>query len=202
MTSRREAARRNASPARFRRAEDGGGADDVTPTGGGRRKDVHDRALGLLAVRARSRRELQQRLTSAGYGTAEIDETLERLAGVGLVDDEAFALAFAEHAVGTRGSGRRAVESALFKKGVPRETIELVLAEVSGEVGDEFERALDVARARACRLRGQDRATAFRKLFSFLARRGYGASVAREAAMRALDVDEAADTDQVDGARG
>jgi regulatory protein len=169
----------------------------MVPARGRRRPGVHDRALGLLAVRARSRRELQQRLTSAGYEAAEIEETLERLAAVGLVDDEAFALAFAEHAVGTKGSGRRAVESALFKKGVPRETIALVLSEVSGGAGEEFERALDVARARATRLRGQDRVAGFRKLFSFLARRGYPPSVAREAAMRALDLDEATDAGEV-----
>jgi regulatory protein len=159
--------------------------------------DVHDRALGLLAVRARSRRELQQRLASAGFEAGEIEETLDRLSAVGLVDDEAFARAYAEHVVGSKGSGRRAVERGLYAKGVPRETIELVVSEVAGDQGEEFDRALDVARSRARRLAGQDHGTAYRKLFSFLARRGYSPSVAREAAVKALEVDE-----DVDGGAG
>jgi regulatory protein len=155
----------------------------------GRKLDVHDRALGLLAVRARSRSELERRLTSAGFERDEIAETLDRLTAVGLVDDEAFARAFAEHAVGTRGEGRRAVESALFAKGVPRETIELVVSEVAGQE-DESERALALARSRATRLGGAEPVTAYRKLFSFLARRGYPPSVSREAARQALEIDD------------
>jgi regulatory protein len=156
----------------------------------GRKLDVHDRALGLLAVRARSRNELERRLTSAGFERDEIAETLDRLSAVGLVDDEAFARSFAEHAVGTRGEGRRAVESALVAKGVARETIELVVSDVTRERGDESERALALARFRAARLASAEPATAYRKLFSFLARRGYPPSVAREAARLALEIDE------------
>ncbi|MFL5737619.1 MAG: regulatory protein RecX [Actinomycetota bacterium] len=157
---------------------------------GGRKLDVHDRALGLLAVRARSRSELERRLTSAGFERDEITESLDRLTAVGLVDDEAFARAFAEHAVGTRGEGKRAVESALYAKGVSRETIELVVFQVTEERGDESDRALALARSRVRRLAGSEPAAAYRKLFSFLARRGYPPSVSREAARLALEIDE------------
>jgi SOS response regulatory protein OraA/RecX len=44
-----------------------------------KRRDVHERALGLLAVRARSRRELQRRLRQAGFEPAAIDEEIARL---------------------------------------------------------------------------------------------------------------------------
>src|SRR4051794_32923615 len=137
---------------------------------GGRKLDVHDRALGLLAVRARSRSELERRLSSAGFERDEIAETLDRLTAVGLVDDESFARAFAEHAVARRGEGRRAVESALFAKGGARGTIELVVSEVTEEQGGESERALALARTRVTRLAGAEPAAAYRKLFSFLAR--------------------------------
>jgi regulatory protein len=157
---------------------------------GGRKLDVHDRALGLLAVRARSRNELERRLRSAGFEQEEISETLDRLSAVGLVDDEAFARAFAEHAVGTRGEGRWAVESALIARGVSRETIDVVVSEVTEERGDESDRALALARSRLGRLGRGDPAAAYRKLFSFLARRGYPPSVSREAARLALEIDE------------
>jgi regulatory protein len=158
---------------------------------GGGKLDVHDRALGLLAVRARSRRELERRLAAAGFEATEIEDTLDRLSAVGLVDDEAFARAFAEHAVGTRGSGRRAVESGLLSKGISRDTVERVLSEVSETAGSEAERALETARSRVGRL-GADPVAAYRRLVSFLARRGYAPGVAREAARTALGIHETA----------
>ena len=52
------------------------GAGEV---GRGKRKDCHERALGLLAVRQRSRRELERRLLQAGFEDDEVQESLERL---------------------------------------------------------------------------------------------------------------------------
>ncbi len=146
----------------------------------------HDRALGLLAVRPRSRRELQNRLLRAGFEASEVEDELVRLESVGLLDDERFAAELAEHAVTVRGAGRRAVATSLFAKGVARETIERTVAAIGG---DEEARALALARARASRLRGLERETAFRRLVSFLIRRGYDGAVARQAAREALEVE-------------
>lgn len=149
--------------------------------------DAHERALRLLAVRSRSARELESRLRQAGFEDEEIADTLDRLTAVGLVDDERFAREVAHHQVAARGAGRRAVADALFAKGVPREIAERVLAEL-GE--DDEERALDLARARLARLGRLSPEVAYRRLCSFLARRGYDGSVAREAARRALQAQE------------
>ena len=100
-------------------------------------KSCHERALGLLAVRARSRRELERRLLQAGFEADEVDEVLERLERVGLVDDEAFARQVAEHAFGVKRSGRRAVVSSLMAAGVAPDLIEATLA----DAGDEEARA-------------------------------------------------------------
>ena len=74
------------------------------PKGPKHPKSCHERALGLLAVRPRSRRELERRLLQAGFASAEVTDVLSRLERVGLVDDEAFARALAEQAF---GNGRR-----------------------------------------------------------------------------------------------
>jgi regulatory protein len=145
--------------------------------------DVHERALRLLAVRARSRRELEIRLRRAGFEPDEVGEELDRLEAVGLVDDEAFARELAEHHVGARRSGRRAVVGALAAKGVSRQVIEEAMAGL-GE-GEE-ERALELARERAPRLAGMPRDKAFGRLSSLLMRRGYDPTTARDAAARAL----------------
>ena len=145
-------------------------------------KSCHERALGLLAVRARSRRELERRLLQAGFEAAEVTDVLERLERVGLVDDEAFARQVAEHAFGVKRSGRRAVVGRLMAAGIAQDVIEATLR----DAGDEVERADALARSRVSRLGSIDTGKAFSRLTSLLVRRGYGPEVAREAARRAL----------------
>jgi len=148
--------------------------------------DCHERALRLLAVRPRARRELESRLRRAGFDTADVSSELDRLEDAGLLDDGAFARELADHLT-VRGSARRAVAGALASKGVSRETIEQTLA---GLEGDESVRALEVATERARRLTSLRPEVAYGRLVSFLARRGYDGGVSREAARAALGIDD------------
>lgn len=148
--------------------------------------DCHERALRLLSVRARSRRELQTRLLRAGFEAEEVDAELERLALVGLIDDERFAREYAEHHLGNRHAGRRAVASGLAAKGVDRRTVERTLAEAPGS---DAERAEELARDRASRLRSLPPEKAYARLVSFLMRRGHDPETARRAARSALEVE-------------
>jgi regulatory protein len=157
---------------------------------GATRKSCHERALGLLAVRMRSRRELRDRLLRAGFDADEVDDVVERLAGVGLIDDERFAEEYARHASEVRGSGRRAIASALSAKGVSRETVQRIVAEASD--GEEA-RAEELARSRARRLADVPPASAYRRLVSLLARRGFEPELARRAARSALALEAAED---------
>ncbi len=155
------------------------------------RSDPHARALGLLAVRARSRREMRDRLARAGYESDEVEGVLDRLESVGLLDDEAFAREFAEHALTVKGSGLRAVRSSLYAKGIASATVEAVVDEMGTE--DEGSRALALATSRAGRLSSLDPAAAHRRLTSFLLRRGYGYSTASDASRRALGLEAGGD---------
>lgn len=149
--------------------------------------DCHERALRLLAVRPRARRELESRLRQAGFDTAEVSSELDRLEEVGLLDDAAFARELAHHHLTVRGSGRRAVAGALASKGVSRQTIDRTL---SGLDRDESVRALEVATERARRLTSLRLEVAYGRLVSFLARRGYDGGTSREAARAALGLDD------------
>lgn len=155
---------------------------------GSKRKDIHERALGLLTVRARSRRELERRLLQAGFGTDEVDEELRRLEDVGLIDDESFARQLAEQAFGPGAKGRRAVASALFAKGIEPRLASSTLDEFGG---DENVRALELARTRVMRLAALEPQKAYQRLSGFLMRRGYGPEVAHSAARKALAVEHA-----------
>jgi SOS response regulatory protein OraA/RecX len=97
------------SPARDRREGSG-----KRPS---KRKDIHERALGLLAVRQRSRRELERRLVQAGFEPDAVAVELGRLEQVGLIDDAAFAAAVVESRMGARGESRRAVGVKLSRRG-------------------------------------------------------------------------------------
>jgi regulatory protein len=149
----------------------------------GHRKDCHERALGLLAVRQRSRKELERRLTQAGFDPEEVVDELARLERVGLVDDDAFARAVAEQAFGARKEGRRAVARRLATAGVEPETAAGALDEAQD---DEEARAESLARERLARLRNVPPEKAFARLVGLLSRRGYPPGVARSAARRVL----------------
>jgi regulatory protein len=152
----------------------------------GKHKDVHERALGLLAVRQRSQRELERRLDGAGFPPEEVRAELDRLRQVGLIDDEAFARSVAEHSFATRKEGRRVVAGRLMSAGIAPETAEAVLDEA---VESEEQRADALAAAKASRLTGLQPDAAYRRLYGMLARRGYAPDLAGRAARRALAVE-------------
>jgi regulatory protein len=156
------------------------------PAEGGKRKDCHERALGLLAVRQRSRRELERRLLQAGFEPTEVADELGRLRAVGLIDDEAFARAVAEHGFGARKESRRMVAGKLATAGVDPATAQAVLEDLAG---DDQERADVLAAQRASRLGAVPPDKAFARLAGYLARRGYPPAIARAAARRALAVE-------------
>jgi len=153
-------------------------------------QSCHERALGLLAVRPRSRRELEQRLTAAGFDADEVADVLARLERVGLVDDADFARQLAEQEFVHKLAGQRAVTSALVAKGIAPDLIEAVVAEA---LDDEEARAEELARSKARRMGSVDPVKAFNRLSALLMRRGYSPEVARQAARLALDVDGDAD---------
>jgi regulatory protein len=159
------------------------------------RASAKDRALGLLAVRWRSRDELRRRLRQAGYEPEEIEPALDDLEQVGLVEDGRFAQEVVRDQVGRRLAGDRAIRSALREKGVSSEIVERALA----EAGNEDERAFELASRKLTRLRGLAPDAAYRRLLGQLLRRGYSPVGAREAVRRALrEAPDAPDLDLPD----
>lgn len=148
-------------------------------------KSCHERALGLLAVRPRSRRELERRLLQARFESDEVRDVLLRLERVGLIDDEAFARQYAEHRFGTRREGRRAVVSGLRAAGISPELAE---GTAGAATDSEEDRADALARTRAGRMMRVDPPKAFARLTSLLVRRGYSPEIARGAARKALEL--------------
>lgn len=141
---------------------------------------VLDKALDLLAVRARSSRDLRVRLRRAGAPDAEISWAIARLTAQGFLDDAAYARGVARAKALSGGVSRRKVISVLRQKGVDAdvasEAIDATLADVEL---DEYGAALAVAEKRLRAMRDLDGQVQRQRLYAFLARRGYEGDVVR-----------------------
>ena len=130
--------------------------------------------LRYLSVRPRSRREVERRLRRDRIDAAAIVYALERLASLGYLDDAAFAAAFARDRIRLRPCGERRMRSDLLSRGVSTGDAERGIREAMAEEAVTEDELLErVAARRASRLRGTDPAKARRRLFGYLARRGF-----------------------------
>lgn len=141
---------------------------------------VLDKALDLLAVSARSSRDLRIRLRRAGAADSAITWTLDRLVTQGFVDDASYARQVARAKVLSGGISRRRVVTVLRKRGVSPEVAEEAIDATLSEVElDEYGAALAAAQKRVRALKSLDAAKRRQRLYAFLARRGYESDVIR-----------------------
>jgi regulatory protein len=125
----------------------------------------------LLGFRARSEREIRDRLTQKGYEPEVVEETITRLTRLGYLNDADFASRWVESRGKTRGS--RALSHELRQKGVAPDIAAETLAE-SRDSHTEYA----TARAAAVRKVGEQPPDQSReaqtRLAAFLQRRGFG----------------------------
>lgn len=145
-------------------------------------------ALVFLAYRARSEREVRDRLTQKGYGPEAIAAAMDRLAGWGYLNDADFARFWTENRVQHKPRGRRLLEQELRHKGVAPEVVRDTLDEA--ELDDEAT-ALELARDRLRRNAGSDLEPDVRqrRLAGYLARRGYDYDVVKRVMKRLAEDD-------------
>jgi regulatory protein len=133
-----------------------------------------DRALAMLAFRARSVRDLRRRLVQKGESGDVADAALARLVELGLLDDAAYARQFVRSRVQGAGLSRRRLEQELFRRGVAREVADTSIAEVMAEDAVDVDAILGRVARKKLRTLGQlDPAVRRRRLYGYLARRGY-----------------------------
>lgn len=142
-----------------------------------------DAALTFLSYRARSEREVRDRLRRGRYSQEAIDHAISRLRDWRYLDDEDFARRWVENRSAHRPRGRRLLQQELRQKGIDSETVRDVIDESDL---DEVAAATALARQRVPSYRGQDPLTVRRRIGGYLARRGYGFDVVRTALNTAL----------------
>ncbi len=112
------------------------------------------------------------------------EDLLTRLTSVGLVDDEAFAVALVNTRTKVARRGGARIRQELREKGVSDDVAAGALSQVDPE--DELNAATTFAAKKVRSMKGLDNAVSKRRLYGALARRGFGPDVVRRVVADAL----------------
>lgn len=151
------------------------------------RESARSYGLRLLAMRAYSVRDLGRKLQRRGYPDEEVSETVVSFIESGLLDDARFAGQYARSRIVNDSAAPRRVIQLLGRYGIPRSLAEQAVARtIEEEKLDPAASAELLARKKAATLTGLDPAVARRRLYGYLARRGFDLDHIRTAVASAL----------------
>jgi regulatory protein len=143
------------------------------------RRSGKEKAIRLLAHRARSRKEIVDRLKQAGYEPQDIDWVIEELQRLRLLDDAEFARLFARTRMITKPVGAFLLRQELKQRGVAEKEIEAAVA-----AGYEEQSEREVARELAIKNKKKqvrlDEDKAKQRVTDFLLRRGFHWEIVNE----------------------
>ena len=128
---------------------------------------LYNRALRYVAMRPRSRWELEFYLQRKNADPPQINTILNKLSELGLLDDKKFAEAFVRDRGTIKPSSRRKLVMELKKKRIAEEII-------NEAIGDDPDQELSALRQLIERKRRQTKYQDDTKLMQYLARQGFG----------------------------
>jgi len=142
-------------------------------------RQAKEKAFRLLAVRARSKKELVDRLARESYCSEIIDNVIKDLGRIGLIDDAEFAASFARHRMATKPVGEKRLRLELRRKGVAEADIDRAVDVAFSEMSEaEYTRRLAIQRKRTCA--SLEERAAQKRVADYLLRRGFHWDVIRE----------------------
>ncbi|UCD55311.1 MAG: regulatory protein RecX [Candidatus Omnitrophota bacterium] len=142
-------------------------------------------AYRLFSARPRSEKELRDRLFRKGFGRAVIYDVISLLKEKNIIDDFKFAKLWVESRMRANPRSDALLRNELRMKGVSAAVIEKVLSE--RETGDDsLARALAGRRLESLEKLPKEKAR--KKLFDFLARRGFDFDVIEDTVKETLGV--------------
>lgn len=158
----------------------------VAPKRSGKFERVNNVSMHALARKGMSSVEMTQLLESREIEPEAVAEEIERLEGVGLLDDLALAETLVRTLQDRKGLGRSAINAELRRRKIDIEAINEAMEAVDSD--DELTRAIEIAQKRASQLSSYDNETARRRLSAYLMRRGYNGSIISAAIAASLGV--------------
>jgi SOS response regulatory protein OraA/RecX len=141
--------------------------------------------LRQLSMAPRSRTQLEKKLRQRGCEDAVAAKVLDRMAEVGLVDDEAYAQMLVRSRQSGKGLARRALAHELRQQGIDQELADDALSQVDAD--DERVRAEQLVAKKLRAMRGLAPDVQARRLAGMLARKGYSGELAWPVIRDAID---------------
>lgn len=142
----------------------------------------YNRALDLLSARPYTVRQLRRKLIQKEIPVDDADAVIERLMAAGLLDDRRYALAYARSKLVGQGASARRIGQDLARKGVGAEISKQAIAEVIVEEEVDTRAVVErVARKKIASMGDLEPVVLRRRLYAFLARRGYELDEIRDA---------------------
>jgi regulatory protein len=135
---------------------------------------AYNYALNLLSARPYATSALHRKLIQKQYSAADADDAIRRLVDNGLLNDSKYAEQYARSKIVSTGASKRRLQQDLYRKGIKGDVATNAIASVLEQ--DEIDPAVvieRVARKKLAQLGDLDRLVLRRRLFAFLARRGY-----------------------------
>ena len=138
------------------------------------RPTAYNYALNLLGARPYSTSALRKKLIQREYEPSDADHAIGRLVDNGLLDDRKYAEQFARSNMITTGASKRRVQQDLYRKGIKGELATNAIANVIEQEEIDPEAVIErVAKKKLAQLGDLEPLVIRRRLFAFLARRGY-----------------------------
>lgn len=138
------------------------------------RPTAYNYALNLLSARPYSTHALRKKLIQKEYEAADADNAILRLVDNGLLNDARYAEQYARSKMLTTGASKRRLQQDLFRKGIKPEMSAVAIANVIEQDEVDPTALLErVARKKLAQLGDLEPLVLRRRLFGFLARRGY-----------------------------
>jgi regulatory protein len=135
---------------------------------------AYNYALVLLAARPYSAHALNRKLIQKRYEAADADDAIRRLLDNGLLNDAKYAEQYARGKMVSTGVSKRRLQQDLYRKGIKPDVATRAIANVVQEDGIDPAMVIEhVTRKKLAQLGDLEPKVLRRRLFAFLARRGY-----------------------------
>ena len=138
------------------------------------RSTAYNYALNLLSARPYAIKALHRKLIQKEYSAADADDAIRRLVDAGLLDDEKYAEQYTRSKIVSSGTSKRRIQQDLYRKGIRGDVAAAAIDQVLEDEGIDTQLVLEnVARKKLAQLGDLEPLLLRRRLFAFLARRGY-----------------------------
>ena len=127
-----------------------------------------------MSARPYATRALHRKLIQKEYTAADAEDAIRRLVSAGLLDDEKYAEQYARSKILGSGASKRRLTQELYRKGIRGDVATSAIANVIADEEIDTAAVIDrVARKKLAQLGDLEPLVLRRRLFAFLARRGY-----------------------------